>query len=204
MNLPVPSDTRLTPNEVQSTEFGRAPLGRRGLDEEQVRTFLMRVEQELQKVFSERAALADEVARLRERLQGTAVAEAGKPQDAHLQAVRILSQAQQTADRYVADAERYTRDLAGEARRQRDEILADARSKAVQVLEDAHRQAALAAATVEPPTGGHGAGAADRELEYLRTSSRVYRTHLRAYLEALLRNVDDWEKSETDTLDSSA
>ncbi len=196
MNLPVPADSRLTPSEVQTLEFGRAPLGRRGLDEEQVRAFLMRVDAELRQALSERAALADEVARLRERLKAGGELESAKPQDAHLQAVRILSQAQQTADRYVADAERYTRDLAGEARRQRDEILADARSKAVQVLEDAHRQAAMAAATVEPPPGGPGYGAAERELEYLRTSSRVYRTHLRAYLEALLRNVDEWEKSE--------
>jgi DivIVA domain-containing protein len=197
MNLPVPAGTaRLTPAEVQSAAFGRAPLGRRGLDEEQVRDFLARVEQELRQSLSERAALTDEVARLRDRLSGTD-SEAVKPQDAHLQAVRILSQAQQTADRYVADAERYTRDLAGQARRQREEILADARSKAVQVLEDAHRQAAMAAATVEPPRGGVDLDSAERELDYIRTSSRVYRTHLRAYLEALLQNVDEWEKSES-------
>ena len=197
MNLPVPAGAaRLTPNEVLSAAFSRAPLGRRGLDEEQVREFLNRVEYELRQGLSERAALTDEVARLRDRLSGTD-SESVKPQDAHLQAVRILSQAQQTADRYVADAERYTRDLAGEARRQREEILADARSKAVQVLEDAPRQAAMAAATVEPPRGGVDLDSAERELDYIRTSSRVYRTHLRAYLEALLRNVEEWEKSES-------
>ena len=32
------------------------------------------------------------------------------------------------------------------------------------------------------------------ELAYLRTFSDVYRNHLRAYLEALLRNVEEWER----------
>ena len=42
----------------------------------------------------------------------------------------------------------------------------------------------------------------ERELAYLRTYSEVYRTHLRSYLEALLRNVDEWEHSERAALTS--
>jgi hypothetical protein len=42
----------------------------------------------------------------------------------------------------------------------------------------------------------------ERELAYLRTYSEVYRTHLRSYLEALLRNVDEWERSERGALTS--
>ena len=34
------------------------------------------------------------------------------------------------------------------------------------------------------------------ELACLRTFSDVYRNHLRAYLEALLRNVAEWERAE--------
>lgn len=188
--------SRLTPAEVQAVTFRRAPLGRRGLDEEQVRAFLTQVEHELVTVLNEKAALADEVTRLRRNgAQGGSVA----PEDAHIQAVRILSRAQQTADSYVADAERYSRELAEDARRNRDEILADAKNRAVHVLEEAHRQAQAAASTVAhspTPMTGEERRDLEREIAYLRTFADIYRTHLRSYLEALLRNVEEWERSE--------
>jgi hypothetical protein len=34
----------------------------------------------------------------------------------------------------------------------------------------------------------------------VRTFSEVYRTHLRAYLEALLRNLDEWGRAERSAL----
>jgi len=53
------------------------------------------------------------------------------------------------------------------------------------------------------PPAGTVARAAGREQEnlqgeiaYLRMYSEVYRTHLRTYLEALLRNVDEWARAE--------
>ncbi|GGQ33760.1 DivIVA domain-containing protein [Actinomadura coerulea] len=214
-NLPVVSEgSRLTPGELQSVVFARAALGRRGYDEEQVRNFLQYVERELVKIFTDKAALADEVNRLRAQ-----AASGGRgvmaPEDAHFQAVRILSQAQQTADLYVADAERYTRELAHEARLHREAILSDAKGRAEQMLEDAHRKAAAVAeaavrtAPPQPaPAPSPGSGtlpdgerlALEREIAYLRTYSDVYRTHLRSYLEALLRNVDEWESSERASL----
>lgn len=191
---------RLTPAEVQAVTFRRSPLGRRGLDEEQVRAFLAQVEHELVRVLNEKAALSDEAARLRRNgAQGATVA----PEDAHIQAVRILSRAQQTADEYVADAERYSRELAEDARRHRDEILADAKNRAVHVLEEAHGQAQAAASTVAaspaPMTGEERHGL-EREIAYLRTFADIYRTHLRSYLEALLRNVEEWERSERNNI----
>ncbi|OLT26561.1 hypothetical protein BJF79_43430 [Actinomadura sp. CNU-125] len=233
-NLPVVSaGTRLTPGELQSVVFARAALGRRGYDEDQVRNFLQYVERELVQIFSEKSALAEEVDRLRARTGSTAP-DGGEgaggegtgvmaPQDAHFQAVRILSQAQQTADLYVADAERYTRELAHEARLHREAILSDAKGRAEQMLEEAHRRAAaIADAAVRvaerapapaaspsptpsptPSEGGATAGERRRlesEVAYLRTYSDVYRSHLRTYLEALLRNVDEWEGSERASL----
>lgn len=198
---------RLTPGEVQAADFPRAPLGRRGLDEDHVRAFLKYVELELVHIFSEKSGLADEVARLRRHLAAGSVGELPR-EEAHIQAVRILSQAQQTADAYVADAERYSREVAGEARRHRDEILADARARAEVLLDEAHDQAATAADSAvravrppsDPPADGP-TGEQRRELEqeiaYLRTYSDVYRTHLRSYLEALLRSVEEWERSES-------
>jgi DivIVA domain-containing protein len=203
----IPSAQRLTPAELQAVTFQRAPLGRRGFDEEQVRAFLRQVEQELVRVLNEKAALEHEAGTLRDRISGTRNGPAPpQAEDAHIQAVRILSKAQETADHYVADAQRYSREVAEEAHRGRDEILADAKSRAVLVLEEAHRQASTAAAQVAPsaePLSGDDRRDLEREIAYLRTFSDVYRTHLRSYLEALLRNVEEWEHSERDSLAAS-
>ncbi|GAA2574378.1 DivIVA domain-containing protein [Actinomadura fulvescens] len=213
---------RLTPGEVRAVTFARSSLGRRGLDEDHVRAFLDRVENELARLGNEKAALAEEIAQLRDRL-GSDGRGGMAHEEAHFQAVRILSHAQQTADLYVADAERYTRELAHEARLHREAILSDARGRAELMLEEAHRRAAEVAeqaarsAPVAPPStavqpvpAGAQPGrsalppderqAMEREIAYLRTYSDVYRTHLRSYLEALLRNVDEWEKSEQSSL----
>src|ERR1043165_8971419 len=96
---------RRPPDQVQSITFPPARLGRRGLDEDHVRAFCAHVEQELVTLLSEKAVLWEEVERLRLRTHGHQAEEPGyRPEDAHVQAVRILSGAQQTADRYVADA----------------------------------------------------------------------------------------------------
>ncbi|POM25872.1 Cell wall synthesis protein Wag31 [Actinomadura rubteroloni] len=207
---------RLAPSAVRSVSFARAGLGRRGLDEEDVRAFLDRVVAELAQLGNEKSALAEEVQKLRERLASGGARGGMPPEEAHFQAVRILSQAQQTADLYVADAERYTRELAHEARLHREAILSDARGRAELMMEEAHQQAAriaeeaarqavaaqsrpaAPAAPPQPPEGGRQA--MEREIAYLRTYSDVYRTHLRSYLEALLRNVDEWERSERNAL----
>jgi DivIVA domain-containing protein len=198
-----PDAQRLTPAELQTVNFRRAPLGRRGFDEDQVRAFLGQVEQELVRVLNEKAAMQNEVGRLRERITGSAGLSPAQAEDAHIQAVRILSKAQETADQYVADAQRYSRELAEEARRGRDEILAEAKARAVMVLDEAHRQASTAAEQVRPssePLSGDERRDLEGEIAYLRTFSDVYRTHLRSYLEALLRNVEEWEHSEHDSL----
>lgn len=194
---------RLTPAELQITSFKKAPFGRRGFDEEEVQDFLVRVEQELVELLNEKAQFQDECTRLRKRvLEGDS--NGARPEDAHVQSVHILSRAQQTADQYVADAERYSRELAGEARRHYDEVLADARARAVMLLEEAHNRAseAASAAGMESMRDNMDAMSPEdrRDLEgqvaYLRTFSQVYRTHLRSYLEALLRNVEEWERAE--------
>ena len=199
---------RLTPAEVQITSFRKAPFGRRGFDEDQVQDFLSRTEQELVELLNEKTQLQDECARLRKRILEGDGSNGARPEDAHVQSVHILSRAQQTADQYVADAERYSQELAGEARRHYDEILADAKSRAVLLLEEAHHRASDAAhAAGRQIMNGHGGPmtAEERrdlegEVAYLRTFSQVYRTHLRSYLEALLRNVEEWERTEHNSM----
>jgi DivIVA domain-containing protein len=203
-----PGAERLTPAELQTVNFRRAPLGRRGFDEEQVRAFLRQVEQELVRVLNEKTTLHHEVGRLRDRITGGGPGVAPvQAEDAHMQAVRILSKAQETADHYVADAQRYSREIAEEARRGRDEILAEAKARAVMVLDEAHRQASAAAEQITPsagPMSDDERRELEREVAYLRTFSDVYRTHLKTYLEALLRNVEEWGHSEQDALPTAS
>jgi cell division septum initiation protein DivIVA len=207
MTITFSSGERLTPDQVESISFEHARLGRRGLDEEQVRAFCVQAHHELVRLLNEKAALYEEVQRLRKRVRGADGEEGdiavAQPEDAHVLAVRILSKAQQTADRYVADAQRYSRQLAEDARRHRDQILAEARSHAALLLEEADAgatRAATAAAAASTPLSAAERQDLEAELAYLRTFSEVYRTHLRAYLEALLRNVDEWEGAERSSL----
>jgi DivIVA domain-containing protein len=206
MTLTSGTDRRLTPDAVQAVTFPATRFGRRGFDEEHVRAFCGQVERELVRLLNERTSLNEEVQRLRRRVLG--ISSDGVPgyrqEDAHIQAVQILSRAQQTADQYVFDAEEYSRQLAQDARRRRDEILAEARSHAARLLAEAHGRASEAAQrTMAAPVPEFSDGdrrEAEAELAYLRTFSDVYRTHLRAYLDALLRNVEDWERAEKSAL----
>jgi DivIVA domain-containing protein len=197
------SGERLTPDQVRSISFPQARFGHRGYDEQHVLAFCAMVERELVTMLNEKASLWEEVQRLRRRIIDSGDASGVGPEDAHVQAVRILSNAQQMADRYVADAQQYSRQITEEARRHRDEVLAEAKTHAGRVLDEAHSRASHAADALTAEPGGAPNGEwRDRtaELAYLRTFSEVYRTHLRAYLETLLSNVEDWEQSEKSSL----
>ncbi|HMH94548.1 MAG TPA: DivIVA domain-containing protein, partial [Streptosporangiaceae bacterium] len=112
------TEQRLTPDVVQAVSFRSAHLGRRGFDEEHVRTFCHQVQDELVRLLNERTALQEEVNRLRRHILGHPGEDDGfgySRADAHLQAVSILYRAQQTADHYVAEAQEYSRHLAQDA-----------------------------------------------------------------------------------------
>jgi cell division septum initiation protein DivIVA len=133
---------------VQAVSFRSAHLGRRGFDEEHVRAFCHQVQDELVRLLSERAALQEEVNRLRRRILGHPGEDDGfgcGGTDAHLQSVNILYRAQQTADHYVAEAQEYSRHLARDAQRRRDDMLAEAHAHANRVIDEAHHQAGQAA-----------------------------------------------------------
>jgi cell division septum initiation protein DivIVA len=145
--------------------------------------------------------LQEEVLRLRGRVLGGNGQSGIQPEDAHVQAVHVLSMAQQTADRYVADAQEYSRELADDARMRRDEIVREAKVRASMILEEAHTSASEAADTVRATNDLPPASEQQEiqvELAYLRTFSEVCRTHLRAYMESLTRSIDEWERAERD------
>jgi len=203
---------RLTPDDVQAVTFPVSRLGRRGYDEEHVRAFLRDVEHELVSLMNEKVALWNEVERLRRRIiSGSKSAGDGVlfgKEDAHVHAVRILSSAQLTADRYVADAQAYSHRLTEEARTRRDEILAQAQEHADMVLEEASaraREAAVAALnSPAPPQMEADRSTLKAELAYLRAFGEVYRTHLRAYTEGMLRSIDEWERREAHSLEQTS
>jgi DivIVA domain-containing protein len=197
---------RLTPEDLRTAAFPLTRLGRRGYEEEPVNGFLRRVHAEFVRLVNERASLWQEVRQLRRRL--LAGAADGDPQavlfgeaDAHIHAVRILSTAQTTADRYVADAQAYSSRVTEEARQRRDDIMKEAQQHSDVLLEEARARARDAAVSAlnhpaPPPQTAHEQQAAQAELAYLRTYTDVYRAHLRAYTEGVLRSIEEWERKE--------
>jgi cell division septum initiation protein DivIVA len=204
---------RMTPEELQTVMFPLSRLGRRGYEEEPVREFLRGVHDEFVRLVNDRSSLWQEVQRLRRRI--LASGNDGDPQavlfgeaDAHAHAVRILSAAQLTADRYVADAHAYSSRVTEEARLRRDQIMQEAQQHSDMILEDAHaraREAAVSALNLPaPPQTDVERQAAQAELAYLRTYGDVYRAHLRAYTEGILRGIEEWERKDAASFPEAA
>lgn len=190
----------LTPERVRSAAFSSAGWGRKGLDEAEVRSFCAWVADGIGGLLNDNVMMQEEVHRLRERLLKGEGAKSGvQTEDAHVQAVYVLSKAQQTADRYVADAQSYSRELAQDAHLRRDEILREAKVRASMILEEAHSSASQAAASAAQDTSDLPVAQRQElqaEIAYLRTFSDVCRTHLRAYMESLTRSIEEWERAE--------
>jgi DivIVA domain-containing protein len=208
---------RMSPEDLQTVTFPLSRLGRRGYDEDSVREFLRMVHAEHVRLVNDRTSLWQEVQRLRSRIiAGTAAANGDGngngvlfgEADGHVHAVRVLSAAQVTADRYVADAQAYSSRLTEEARLRRDEIMQEAQRYSDMILEEAHtkaRDAAVSALNAAPTPQTHQEQqAVHAELAYLRTYSDVYRAHLRAYTEGILRGIEEWERKEAISLDNAA
>lgn len=191
----------LTPELVRTATFSSARLGRRGLDEAHVQAFCGWVSEGLARVLSDNAMLQEEVLRLRDRVLARKGDPGIRPEDGHVQAVYVLSKAQQTADRYVADAQEYSRDITVEARQRHDDILREAQLRASIILDEAHASASQAASAVpetQEPLPASERQQLQAEIAYLRTFSDVCRTHLRAYMESLTRSIEEWEHAERD------
>jgi DivIVA domain-containing protein len=193
---------RLTPERVRSVDFTRTPIGRRGVSEEEVQAFLLRVAEDIAARDAAEATLRAEVAFYKDRLrnwQATRATEgAGEPEPASapapstqpsVEAVNILSRAQQEADAYVAQAQEYCRRLTEDAQDHADAILAEARQEAEAAGEQAARDY----------RSRSGAGYAaeceeiERRLAWARTfvaSLETVETQLRTTREALAWEFD--------------
>jgi len=131
-----PTLPRLTPERVRKMQFTRTQIGRRGLAEDEVCLFLERVAEDIAARDAEDASmramvlhyqnpLADWRAEYRDPhgRTGTGVVP-------NVEAVNILSRAQQEADSYVAQTQAYCRRLAVDARDHAQQILAEAQAQA--------------------------------------------------------------------------
>jgi cell division septum initiation protein DivIVA len=211
---------RLDPGDVLTVAFPAARRGRRGYEAGPVRELLRLANEEFSRLASERASLWQEVQLLRKRIIAGQAAGGllaapvlfGKD-DSHVKAVDVVSTAQVTADRYVADAQAYSSQVTKEARQRRDDIMLEAEEYADMLLDEAHAKAAEAAAAVLNGAGLDGSAgprtpteqlADQAELAYLRTYGEVYRAHLRTYTDCVLQRIQEWEAKEAASLRAAA
>ncbi|SHN55016.1 DivIVA domain-containing protein [Geodermatophilus obscurus] len=190
---------RLSPADVRGAQLSRATMLRPGYSDVEVDRFLDRVAEELARLHADKAELRDQVRALQEQVAGAAAQEA--PSD---QAVRILAVAQQTADSYVAEAEDFSRQMTADARAQYEEQVRRARENAGAIIQAAQEAAARMTAG-ERPAAADAPPRSAQELEdqvaYLKAFGQACRTQLRAYLEALLVDVEaEWGRADPGAL----
>ncbi|GLX00393.1 DivIVA domain-containing protein [Microtetraspora sp. NBRC 16547] len=178
----------LTPDRVRNQEFSRSKIGQRGYSADEVRTFLYRVAEDMASGDREKADLRADVDRMRQwyKEHGINMNPADMVQLGGLSvdAVNILSRAQQTADAQIAEAEDYARQIIGQARQQYEQILQEAKQRAEEAAE---RAAGTYREGAAPQTAD--AEELERRIAYLRTFAEVTQVQLRAVLEGLAQEV---------------
>jgi DivIVA domain-containing protein len=192
----------LTPQRVRATRFTRTGLGRRGLDPDEVDDFLDQVADELARRDEREAGLRADADRHKKALRSWNSEQARRiPPDAHqarVDAVNLLSRAQQECDRYVRQTQDYCHSLTTQAERQADAILAEARHEAAAAADQAaHDYRTGAGAAYSPDVEEFR-----RRLAWLRAFSEslgAVGSHLGATSDALRYELD-----RLDTLATSA
>ncbi|HZU45810.1 MAG TPA: DivIVA domain-containing protein [Mycobacterium sp.] len=236
----------LTPADVHNVAFSKPPIGKRGYNEDEVDAFLDLVEAELTRLIEENSDLRQRVSELEQELasarsgggaqqteaiplyrpepepeRAPAPAAAAAPveigEDQAIKAAKVLSLAQDTADRLtstakaeadklLADARANADQIVAEARREADSTIAEARQRADAMLADAQtrsdaqlRQAQEKADALQADaerkhseimgTINQQRTVLEGRLEQLRTFEREYRTRLKTYLESQLEEL---------------
>ena len=225
----------LTPADVHNVAFSKPPIGKRGYNEDEVDAFLDLVETELARLIEENADLRQRVSELDSELasgrggvqftqelpayQREAVeqAEDSLSEEQAVRAARVLSLAQDTADRLassaraeadqvvaeaqanaeqiVSEARHIAETTVNEARQRADAMLADAQSRSENQLRQAQERAEFLQADAERRhtelmnTVNQQRTVLEGRLEQLRTFEREYRTRLKTYLESQLEEL---------------
>ena len=181
-----------TADDLRRVHFTPASMLHPGYTDREVDQFVSRAADELARLTEENAQLRKQVQHLSQQVD----AAAARPSPSE-QAVGILATAQLTADQYVAEAEDFSRQMTSEARTQYEELVTEARERAGAIVQAAAEARAAIAAS---GGGGNGGGANNQELQeqvaYLKAFGQACRVQLRAYLEALLADVEtEWGRA---------
>jgi DivIVA domain-containing protein len=148
-------ENRISPSDLRNASF---EVVDRGYDQQAVHEFLRTVAEQLE---------AD---------QGQPGGAAAGAKD---EMVKIITQAQVLAEKFVSEAEQYSKDLVASARTQYGEILRRAEEAAASGQQVAVPEAAAVSYT-------HPID----EIEYVRTYTKVAQVQLRAVIDALAEQVD--------------
>jgi DivIVA domain-containing protein len=190
-------ERRLSPADLHNVRFTRAPMMHPGYVDSEVDRVMSRAAEELDRLMAEKAALRDQVRSLQAQVDGIQI-----PEPPSEQALRILSSAQLTADNYVAEAEEFSRQVTAEARAQYEELTRQARENAGGILQAAQEAAAKIGTSLAPVPGiERSAEELEEQVAYLKAFGQACRAQLRAYLEALLSDVEsEWGKADPGAL----
>ncbi|MBX6385062.1 MAG: DivIVA domain-containing protein [Microbispora sp.] len=192
---PAPERQPLTPDRVRKQEFTRTSLGRRGYSEDEVRAFLYRVADDMAASDKEKADLRAYIDRMKQwyKEHGLNPEQATASQTPNVDAINILSRAQQTADAQIAEAEEYARRIVMQARQQYEELLMEAQRQAEEAARRAEEAASQAVGAYRGGENGPQSEVVEeleRRIAYLRTFADVTQVQLRAVLEGLAQELD--------------
>jgi DivIVA domain-containing protein len=149
------TEGRIGPSEIRNASF---EVVGRGYDQHAVHEFLGAIAEQLE---------ADQ-------RQPGAASPAAKDE-----MVKVITQAQVLAEKFVSEAEQYSKDLVASARTQYSETLRRA-DQSVATRQAVPVPAATAAGYTDPI----------KEIEYVRTYTKVAQVQLRAVIDALAEQVD--------------
>jgi DivIVA domain-containing protein len=227
----------LSPVDVRNVAFRKPPIGRRGYHEDEVDVFLDVVGAELARLIEENNDLRNQVRQLNQSRRTAPVDTARNPHplepsaplvptmrdpalpsdDHHVQAAKVLSLAQQIADRLTDEAKAEAEGMLRKARTAAELLVSDARTKAKgmvteartqaeTMLNNAHtraetldRQCREKAASLERDAArkhtetitalSQETSIVEKRIDELRTFEREYRTHLKTYLNTQFREL---------------
>lgn len=230
----------LIPADVANVAFSKPPIGKWGYHEDEVDAFLDLVEAELTGLIEENNDLRNRVEQLDQQLRaaGTDTGPAPHPVepprpvapmppmvertspggDYNDQAAKVLSMAQQMADRLTGEAKAEADEMLGEARTRSEQLLLDARVKAEGMVSEARTrvetmldEARTRAETLDRQSGEKAASlerdaarrhteiiaahsqeksTLEKKIDELRALEREYRTRLKTYLQSQLRDLE--------------
>jgi len=188
-------ERRLSAADLHHVRFTKGSMMKPGYVDTEVDRVMARVAEEIGRLIAEKSELRDQVLALQAQVEGH---QAIVPPSE--QAVRILSSAQLTADNYVAEAEEFSRQVTAEARAQYEEVTREARETAGAIIQAAHDAASkMGSGPARTPAEGSDASLEEvqEQVAYLKAFGQACRTQLRAYLEALLNDVEnEWGRAD--------